>query len=115
MVKKSPMMIGCLGLIGIVILISLFHKSDPRHDSELEAWTMCEQFVKESLKAPKTAEFSSVGETTHTLTSKGSFLVKGWVEAKNVFGVPLRNGYTCEVRPAGHERWTLERLDFSRR
>lgn len=60
-----------------------------------EAEAICQQFVKERLKSPGTADF---GDET-TTEAGGEWTVTGSVDSENLFGGTVRNRYTCVARP----------------
>lgn len=77
---------------------------------EIDAYAMCQQYVKNSLKAPSTADFPWSGRGTRN--SIGNYVVVSYVDAENSFGAKLRNHYTCEVEHIGGDRWRLINLDI---
>jgi hypothetical protein len=79
----------------------------PAHDT-FDARVMCEQFIRERLKAPRTARFLG-HENAHDLGG-GRYEVIGHVDAQNSFGAMLRSSYVCQVQWIGGERWRLESL-----
>jgi hypothetical protein len=58
----------------------------------------CEDFVKEKLKAPSTADF---GGQSVSGNGSGPWKVTGWVDAQNSFGAKIRTGWTCDIRLDG--------------
>jgi hypothetical protein len=80
---------------------------DDRNDGM--AKVMCEQFVEERLKAPASADFSGVFDTTVT-GSGNDYTVRGYVDAQNSFGAQIRSDYTCEIQDSGDDKWTLVSL-----
>lgn len=76
------------------------------HDA-IEARIICQDFVKDRLKSPGTADFSEENETGAypTFTSTGA------VDSQNAFGGVVRNNYSCTVtwHPTT-EKWTLDDL-----
>jgi hypothetical protein len=74
--------------------------SRPKYD-EFNASTECERFVKNSLKAPSTAEFAPHRQLQITGSGEGPWRVVGWVDAQNSFGAKLRNNFVCEVQFSG--------------
>jgi hypothetical protein len=105
-------MIGCLSVfIGIPVLVGLltwaFADDEPDTGSPAEARYYCQEFVRDRLRAPSTAEFSDVSSTG----GENTFTVRGQVDAENAFGAPLRNRFTCEVRyDPDDESWNLVNL-----
>lgn len=41
-----------------------------------------------------------------------TFRVRAYVDAQNGFVAEIRNHYTCTVKDAGGDRWTLENLSI---
>jgi hypothetical protein len=84
--------------------------------SEQGAAVMCEEFVKEKLKSPGTAEFSGVTETKiKTLSDKKpwKYQVTAWVDSQNDFGGVVRNPYMCVISTKDDHNWTLNNLQFT--
>jgi hypothetical protein len=80
----------------------------PAQDRKIEALSTCEQFVERRLKAPSTAKFSHVWDTTMTGSGDGPYQVRGFVDAQNSFGAMLRNHYVCTAqRTSSSDTWTL--------
>lgn len=67
------------------------------------AWAMAQQFVRQSLKSPSSADFGSVlGESqspnrTVAEIGENKFRVRGWVDADNAFGAKLRNNFVVDL------------------
>lgn len=73
------------------------------------AQVACQRFVRNRLKAPSTAKFPANPSVSHV--GNGCYYMSSHVEAQNAFGVPIRNGFTCEV--CYHDdAYTLESLDL---
>jgi hypothetical protein len=80
----------------------------PPRDRKIEALSMCELFVKGRLKAPSTAKFGHVWDTTTTGSGDGPYQVSGYVDAQNSFGAMLRNYYVCTAQGSSpSDTWTL--------
>jgi hypothetical protein len=60
----------------------------------------CQHFVKDRLKAPASADFSSLGESA-TAAGGNKYVVRAYVDALNSFGAKLRNDYVCTVEYTG--------------
>ena len=76
------------------------------------AKSMCQEFIKKKLKSPKSAEFSSITETTVIELDKGpidyKFQVTGYVDAQNSFGAQLRTKYNCIINGTkDKDEWKL--------
>lgn len=81
----------------------------PPH-SAVAAYTMCKSFVRDRLKAPRTARFPwSASESTIDLGS-GRYHVTSYVDAQNAFGAMLRTKFDCTVQWTGGDNWRLEEL-----
>jgi len=80
---------------------------------------MAQQFVKDKLKSPGTADFGGVfsdyqkPDDVVTDLSGGKFRVRAWVDAQNSFGAKLRNRFVCELEYMGNDRWRLTSLVFA--
>lgn len=76
------------------------------------AFTMANEFIKDELKAPTTAEFPSMVADgvnlipTTTGDGKCAFIVQTYVDAQNSFGAMIRQGYSVTVAPdADGKNW----------
>jgi hypothetical protein len=119
--SKSSMIAGIVILLAVAALLvscvgyvisnsgddSGGDSGDGRNDGM--ASVMCEQFVEERLKAPSSADFSGVFDTTVS-GSGNDYTVRGYVDAQNSFGAMIRSDYTCEIRDSGNDKWTLVSL-----
>ena len=92
--------------------------STPVDDDHLGAKLICQKFVANSLKAPATARFSSISETSAIPSTMEKFrhLPNAWdsvgyVDAQNSFGALIRNEYFCTMQRTGPDKWGL--LDLS--
>lgn len=84
--------------------------TSPEDRKESEGFTaqvMCEEFVKDKLKAPSTADFS---EQEHVAEGKG-WRVTGSVDSENSFGAKIRSSYTCVLENTGGDEWTASRVE----
>jgi hypothetical protein len=108
-------------VVGIVIVVSLLAANSttrgqggttPGHD-DIGAWVVCEDFVRDSLKAPASAKFAE-GHTDNYVTANGGgkYTVKAYVDAQNSFGAMLRMNFTCVVKGTGNQNYTLVDLDL---
>lgn len=57
----------------------------------------CREAVKERLRSPSTANFGPA-EYESTLLSRPKAEVRGWVDAANDYGTPIRNYYLCMIQ-----------------
>ncbi|WP_435610881.1 hypothetical protein [Streptomyces sp. C10-9-1] len=85
------------------------------------AAVMCEQFVKERLKSPGTAEFPSGWDSDYAQTTVLSdtkpwkYEVTGVVDSQNAFGATVRSTYTCTVSTKDNSAWTLDDMQLTSR
>ena len=99
-----------------IVLLYLVARLSPETPTDLTtsngsmAYVMCEDRVKEYLKAPSTAEFSGVMETQIVAQGNRKYAVIGWVDAENSFGTKLRTKYICKVTDEGNGQWQFEPL-----
>lgn len=116
---------GCLGCLGVVVLLAgigwLFGSSDsPRSgssDHSVMAFVHCKDFVRARLRAPSTADFPFLDRQV-TSPAAGTFVVVSYVDAQNAFGAMIRNNYRCTVRYKGGEEaaqasWDLVDLQMA--
>ena len=79
---------------------------------------MTQQFVKDNLKSPSSADFGGVfGDYQDpyqivTDLGEGKFRVQAWVDAQNSFGAKIRNRFVCELEYVGNNRWRMTNLAF---
>ena len=72
---------------------------------------MCQVFVKDNLKAPKTAEFPSYTNASVSV-SGNKYSVNSYVNSENSFGAMIRTNIICVVEPFSGDQWKLVSLDF---
>lgn len=108
---KAPLL-GCLIIVvvaagGCAAMAAYGSNSDSSRKVDAKVW--CEQYVKDQLKAPSSADFS--GEATTKGADKDTYTVAGAVDSQNSFGAKLRNTFSCTVRkrPDG-DTWDLVSL-----
>ena len=58
---------------------------------------MCQEWVKDKLKAPSTAKFSETSSTG----GPQSWSMTGAVDSENSFGAMVRAAWTCNIRLDG--------------
>lgn len=109
--------LGCLGLFVILLIVGTLcpsshsGSSTSDHDGTM-AEVMCEKFMKNQLRAPATADFSSSSESA-TPMGNDKFVVRGYVDAQNGFGANIRTNYVCTVQYTGGANWRLLSLTTS--
>jgi hypothetical protein len=87
----------------------------PPEHSKLDAWVMAEQFVKDALKSPGTAEFGGVFKGDYQrpddhVEDLGSahYVARGWVDAQNSFGAKVRADFVVKLHYVGDKKWSLD-------
>ncbi len=78
-----------------------------------EAMTMCEQWIERRLKAPSTAKFSHVWDTSISGSNDGPYRIDGFVDAQNGFGAMIRTQYSCATQRLPDGRWKLLDLNMN--
>lgn len=80
---------------------------------KIATYTMAQQFVKDRLRAPRTAKFPW-GSGDHHVEHLGNarFRVVSHVDAQNAFGALIRNNYVAVLQYVGNDRWRLEDLQL---
>lgn len=83
--------LGILALFAVVTGLSFLNHEEeaPQPSSEMAKYH-CREQVKESLKDPRSAEFSN-----ESVTGFGDYTVTGTVRGKNSFGGTAVHEYTC--------------------
>jgi hypothetical protein len=75
------------------------------------AWVAAQDFVKEKLAAPSTADFGwqTSGDCAKSLGG-GRYSVRAWVDAENRFGAKVRTQFSCQLVDLGDGDWRCESL-----
>jgi hypothetical protein len=85
------------------------------------AAVMCEDFVKQRLKSPGTAEFPGVTDADYAKTNVLSdtkpwkYKVTGVVDSQNGLGATVRSDYVCAVSTKDNDTWTLDDMKLTQR
>ncbi|HWN09784.1 MAG TPA: hypothetical protein VNO50_11040 [Pyrinomonadaceae bacterium] len=90
--KAKQYIFVVLGGIALVILTGLLWYNWPGQVSR----RVCYEAVRERLRSPSTAQFGP-SEYEGTGISSPKYEVRGWVDAANAYGTPIRNYYLCMV------------------
>jgi hypothetical protein len=134
---KSSSSFGCLTIIGVLFLIgflgSLFSEKDStttetennsnsvptkswrEQDNSIMAYIMMEDFVKQQLKAPKSADFPGIldGRAEHVkYLGNQKYRIVSYVDAQNSFGASIRNNFIGEIEQTSEDHWKLIMLDI---
>lgn len=99
-----------LGYVPLVLLVGMIlacgSKPTPKEGDKYGAIVVCEDFVKDRLKAPSTAEFT---DEQATLIA-GTWTVNGKVDADNAFRAKIRESFACVVKHTGNDKYNLVKL-----
>lgn len=117
-------------LIGIVILfiITLIfpHKKEETKKAELktksitsikiDAYFLCQEFVKKFLKSPASAKFpsylSDINADAHSV-GPDEYMVLSYVDSQNSFGAMIRTRYKCVLTyNKNKDSFELQKIDF---
>lgn len=88
----------------IVIAISACDSATPEEKEQrtcedgILAYLYAQDFIKQRLKAPSTAEFQSFRGVNHTYQGECTHRITGSVDAQNSFGAQIRNRFDVTVR-----------------
>lgn len=92
-------------LAAVVGCTAVFASSVGHHEplapTDFDARTQCQEWVKEKLKSPSTADFS--GQVVNGGPS--SWTISGNVDSQNSFGATVRSSWTCDISVSG-DQWT---------
>jgi hypothetical protein len=90
--------------------------SDPKSEMNKQgAAVMCQEFVKKDLDQPQ-MDFSGVTATHITVVSTKkpwTYIVRAFVDTKNLLGGDLRKRYLCEVSTKDTDTWNLVNLQYT--
>lgn len=112
--EKKQFRVGCTTLIVVfiaIIAVWAFSSSD-KEPSKLDAYVISQQFVRQQLKAPSSAQFPVYNKDMVITNDNKRFKVKSHVEAKNSFGATVRNKYVCIVTHIEKDQWELNNLQL---
>ena len=85
----------------------------PYTPDEIELHTEAQQFVRQGLKSPSTAEFPVLPYEAGDLGG-GRYRIVSYVDSQNSFGAMLRSDWSVLMRLEG-ERWILEKMIIGNR
>lgn len=111
--KKTTSLILWLVFIVIVLCIvaQVANTGENKETPNRTAWYMCRQFIEDSLKSPKSAEFETYQEGSVRTLSNKMFEMTITVDAQNSFGAMIRSDFYCKVQDVGNDKWKLIALE----
>lgn len=104
-IPKWQVNLTAAAIIAAIALCAWGVSRDDESTGEFTAQAVCEDFVRDRLKAPATAEFSNIKRSG----SGPNWTVTGTVDAENLFGAKLRMNWSCSLRLDG-DTWRLVSL-----
>jgi len=109
--KRIGILLAIMAFIGLIAFNSNGSGSAPSSPpqpsiagSEIEAYMACEDFTRQVLRSPSTAEFPSHRDATIT-TQGQEWVVQAYVDAENAFGAMVRNEWRCTTRNTNGDTW----------
>lgn len=84
-------------------------------DSSIDAYFVTTDFVKDKLKSPGTATFPFSSDSSvqiEKVTGTQMYVVGGYVEASNSFGVSLKQWYMATVEKTSETSWVLKSFEW---
>lgn len=107
--------IAAAAIVFVLVTALVFTDIGPRIlDSERwGAYAACKEYVSAHLSAPSSAQFISFRSSKITRRSDREFTVDSAVDAKNVFGVMIRNEWACYYRN-DHGDWEVDAILFGK-
>ena len=84
--------------------------SKPHELSAIELYVQAQEFVRQGLKAPSTAEFPLEPVSVGT-DGNGLYQVESYVDSQNSFGAMIRSHWMLNMRPVG-DKWMLETMQI---
>jgi hypothetical protein len=101
--KKQLLHISSILVIFAFIFLA-FGSDDDNSSSSTEtnkmlAYSYAEDFVKQRLKSPSTAEFPGLFEKANHITELGNdeYRINSWVDSQNGFGAMIRSEFSCKI------------------
>ncbi|MGP1345162.1 MAG: hypothetical protein ACTS3F_00655 [Phycisphaerales bacterium] len=79
---------------------------------------MMEDFVKQRLRSPSTADFPGIfdGRADHVkYHGNQQYRIMSWVDAQNAFGATIRIEFVGEIEQVEETRWQLNSLELFER
>ena len=80
--------------------------------SELEASVVIQDFVKEKLKSPSTAEFEPGIVNAVRKVEENTYEASSYVDSQNSFGATVRTNFKCRVKWKSEYTWSLVSLEM---
>ena len=100
--KKQLLHLSSTIAIFAFLFLAFGSSSDSSSDTETNkmlAYNYAENFVKQRLKSPSTAEFPRLFEKAEHIIELGNdeYLIQSWVDSQNGFGAMIRSNFSCKI------------------
>jgi len=121
---KSSSKIVWISLLVIVVITIMIRQCNKEttpekpwyeEDNSLMAYIMTEDWVKQKLKSPSTADFADGAIKSEHVTNLGNqkYRIVSWVDSQNSFGATIRTHFVAEVENHEKDMWRLISLEFT--
>lgn len=115
--NKLNVALGVVGTIAVIAVLfsSIEHKDKwKEQDNSEDAFYMAQQFVKEKLKSPSTAEFPYYYNHKDHIHYNGnqSYSIKSFVDSQNSFGAIVRSNFIADIKQTSKDKWQLTFINF---
>jgi hypothetical protein len=130
--EKIEVIVALLFIIGFLYIVgSFFINTSPESNTQqketvdnwknevdkIAAYVMVQDFVKDRLKAPSTADFPGAfeGYEVESFVSYSGnqiYSIRAWVDSENSFGAKLRINFQAEIQQTGKDEWRLKNLNL---
>jgi hypothetical protein len=111
--KPLPPWVWLLGILFFLCIILYLSQGSTKKETSSpseDAWYACREFITQSLKAPKTAEFERYASGKVSIVNADEYRAYIDVDAQNSFGAMIRSNFVCQVRKEPGQ-WRLVSLD----
>lgn len=103
-----------LSLIAIRTIIEQDDENWNEKNNSIMAYVVMEDFVKERLKSPGSADFPGVSEHVNHTKYLGNqkYQIISWVDSQNSFGALMRTNFIGVIKQVSKDSWKLLSLNF---
>lgn len=118
--KRKVWAVAATVLVVLLMFVACETESndpDEGGPDDVDAKSICNQFVKGRLNNPLSADFKGVagmgGDATKLPGTTPQWTVVSHVDSKTDFGITKRIAFECTVEHVGGDRWQLIGLDLT--
>lgn len=103
---KAQALVWIVVALFALLFIGVIANSDPKPaptitrswaPDNFDAYTMAKKFITDRLKAPSTAEFASIHQSTVSQSGNNEWKVSSYVDSQNGFGAMIRTKFTISM------------------